>query len=49
MTTGPRVGRNGVRVRMMWSRWWSGRRRPTAGMRVKKGRSQSRPAMGAGR
>ena len=33
----------------MWSRWWSWKRQWKAGMRVKEGRSQSRPAMGEGR
>ena len=46
---GPRVRCSGVKgeMRMMWSPWWPGRRRPAAEMRVVKESSQNRSAMGA--
>ena len=34
-------------MRMMWSRWWPGRKRPTAGVEVMKERSLNRSAVGA--
>ena len=36
-------------MKMMWSRWWPGRRQPTAGVKVMKKRPRSRSAVGAGR